>query len=227
MKYKKLAAVLMLIILACARETRAQETMLNNFSYLYLERLVAVAKENYPRSKVFEEKVSIAKNNIATQKISWLDPLSFTYYRRSGDNTVSLVDPALLTGHQFGVSINPGSFFNKPFAVKTAKEQLKIAVLDQQEYSLQLESEVKRRYLFYLQNQNSLRLQAKMVLDAESSFKDIKNRYEKGEISFRDYNEASLSLSSTLQARINAEAALMSSKVALEELLVKKLEEIK
>lgn len=227
MKYIKLAAVLVLFTLAHAGRAKAQETMLNSFSYLFLEKLVATAKESYPRAKAFNEKVSIAKNNVATQKISWLDPLSFTYYRRSGDNTVSLIDPALLTGHQFGVSINPGSFLNKPFAVKTAKEQLKIAMLDEQEYALQLESEVKRRYFSYLQNQNSLRLQSKMALDAEGSFKEIQSRYEKGEISFRDYNEASLTLNSTLQAKINAEAALLSSKIALEELTVKKLEEIR
>lgn len=224
---KRSAIVLLSVLLVVSGRAFSQETMLTDFSYLYLEKLVAVAKENFPKVKVFDNRTNIAKSNLASQKVSWLDPFSFSYYYRSNNNAVDLVNPALLTGYQFGISVNPGVFLRKPFTIKNAKEELKIAELDQQEYNLQLEAEVKRRYLAYLQSLKNLHLQTKIVLDAESIFKDLKIRYEKGEITFQDYNNASLALNTALQSKIAAEAALMTSKVSIEELLVKKLEEIK
>lgn len=227
MNYRKSAVFILFNVLILTNISLAQETMMNDFSYLYLEKLVAVAKENYPRAKAFNNRINIAKSNISAQTLSWLEPFSFSYYFRENNNAIDIVNPALLTGYQFGVSFNPGSLFRKPFAVKTAKEELKITKLEQQEYELQLETEVKTRYLQYLQNLNNLRLQSKVTIDAESMYKNIKSRYEKGEVPLADYNNVSVSLNAAYQAKIAAEAALITSKVSLEQLLVKKLEEIK
>ncbi len=218
MNIKRLVIPLLLMTMVFST-ARAQETIMNDLSYLYMEKLVAVAKANYPRVQSFNHRIEIAKSNVASQKLSWLDPIGFSYVARSNRNTVDIIDPAILTGYQFGISINPGSFLRKPGAIKTAKEELKISLLEQKEYELQLESEVKRRYLIYLQSLNNLRLQTKMVMDAESVFKDLRIREE--------YNNASMSISAAYQGKISAETSLISAKTSLEELLVKKLEEIK
>ncbi len=226
MNFKKSAVIVLLSMLIQSGFIKAQESILKDLSYLYLEKLVAVAKENYPRVKIQTNQVDIAKSNLASQKASWLDPFSLSYIYRSS-STIDVVNADLLRGYQFGVSINPGTLLKKPYTIKSAKEELKIAESNQAEYDLQLEAEVKRRYLIYLQNVNILRLQTKMALDAESIFKDVKIRYEKSEVTFQDYNNASLALSTAYQNKIQAEAGLMTAKVSLEELLVKKLEEIK
>jgi len=207
----------------------AQESMLSDISYLYMEKLIAVAKENYPKNHSISNRVSIAKNNLASAKTTWLDPFSFSYLIRSNKgNNIDLENAnILLSGYQFGVSINPGVLLKKPYQIKNAREELNVALSEKEEYNLQLEAEVKTRYITYLQSLNILKLIAKNMVDIEASFKYVKAKYERSEVTFQDYNTASLSLSTAQQSKIGAEATYAMAKVSLEELLTKKLEEIK
>lgn len=205
----------------------AQESILPDFNYAYLEKLVAIAKQNYPRAKGFEHRIAIAKANVNAQRASWLDPFSFSYFGRSNDRSVNIIDPALLTGYQYGLSINPGSLLQKPFVIRQAKEQVKVAMVDQQEYALTLEAEVKTRYIAYLQAASDLKLQSRIAMDAESVFSSMRYKYEKGEITFFDYTTASQSRNTAVQAKIMAEGRILTTKISLEELLVMKLEEVK
>ncbi len=210
---------------------KAQESVLSEVSYLYLNKLIATAKENYPRLKVFSSQVSAAKNDLSTVKASWLDPFSFQYVTRSNDqpNTspVNITTADVINGYQFGVAINPGSLLQKPSQVKKAKEQVRIAQFNQEEYNLSLEAEVKRRYFLYLQYKTSLLPITNAFLDAESNFKALKLKYERSEITFEQYNTASIAFNQATQAKIQAEVNLLTAKSDLEELTVKKLEEIK
>jgi len=204
--------------------------MLTDVSYLYMEKLIASAKENYPRVKQFNSQVNTAKSDLSGAKISWLDPFSFQYVSRSNEANTNAVDIStadILSGYQFGVSINPGSLLSKPSQIKKAKEQVKIAQFNQEEYGLQLEAEVKTRYLTYLQYKTSLALTNRAYLDAQSNFSSLKIKYQRSEITFQDYNTASMSFNQASEAKIQSEANFLTAKVALEELTVKKLEQIK
>lgn len=224
---KKSSTLFLFQLVLVLQVSLAQESLMSEYSPLYVQKLIAVAKENYPKSKAYENQVKIARYNLSGEKASWLDPFSFSYLLRQNNNTVDIVNPQLLTGYQFGVSLNPGALLKKPFNVKAAKEEVKIAQLQQSEYTLQLESEVTRRYMFYLQSLNTLKLQNKIVVDAESSFNDLKIKYQRSEITFQEYNSASTNLSNTYMSRVQAEANMITAKASLEELLVRKLEEIK
>ena len=120
-----LSLVLMLAITPFSR-LKAQESVLSEVSYLYLNKLIATAKENYPRLKVFSSQVSAARNDLSTVKASWLEPFSFQYVTRSNDqpNTtpVNITTADVINGYQFGVAINPGSLLQKPSQVKKARE---------------------------------------------------------------------------------------------------------
>lgn len=199
---------------------------MDGFSYLYLEKLVATAKENYPRIKALTSRINIAKNSLTEQKISWIDPVAFSYIFRS-NTAVDIVTAELLRGYQFGVSISPGAYLKKPSTIKSAKENVKVAESELDEYQLQLEAEVKSRYIAYIQSMNSMRLAAKSAVDVESNYKDIKAKYERNEVTFQDYNAASMAYIQAMQSKIQAESTMLTAKIALEELLVKKLEEVK
>jgi outer membrane protein TolC len=208
----------------------AQESILSDVSYLYLEKLVAAAKENYPRVKSYNSQLEIAKSNVTAAKISWLDPFSVQYVARSNEantNTVNITTADILTGYQFGVSFSPSSFFSKPSTVHKAKEQVKIAQSDQAEYFLTLETMVKTRYILYLQLQRSLVLVNNAFTDAENNYKVIKNRYQRGEATFLEFNSASSAFNQASQSKLQIEANYLSAKVSLEELTVKPLENIK
>ena len=62
--------------------TFAQETqvsLLEDISYVYIEKLIAVAKENYPRVKTHDSRIAIADAAVTIAKLSWLSPLSISY----------------------------------------------------------------------------------------------------------------------------------------------------
>jgi outer membrane protein TolC len=233
MKLRKSALLSLLLILTIIPYEKlcAQGSLLTDVSSLYLNKLIATAKENYPRLKVYSHQIAAAKNDLSGVKTSWLDPFSFQYVTRSNDqaNTtpVNITTSDILTGYQFGVSINPGSLLLKPSQVKKAKEQVKIAELNEAEYNLTLETEVKRRYFLYLQYKTSLVPVTNAYLDAESNFNSLKNKYQKSEITFEQYNAASMAFNESIQTKIQIETNYLTSKAELEELTVKKLEEIK
>lgn len=233
MNYHKGARLFLLIVLLSQFSPQnlfAQESLLNQVSELYLNKLIATAKENYPRIKTFTSQVASAKSDLTGVKTSWLEPFSFQYVARSNNSQANLVDVTtqdILTGYQFGISINPGSLISKPSQIKRAKEQLKIAEYNQQEYNLTLETEVKQRYFSYLQAQKSLKPVNDSYLDAESNFKAIKLAYQKAEVTLQEYNSGSTAFSQAYAAKLQAEVNFMSAKASLEELTVKKLEEIK
>ena len=233
MALKRCAILLLLVFMfthSQVQQAVAQESILSDVSYLYLEKLVAAAKENYPRVKSFNSQVAIAKSNVSAAKISWLDPFSFQYVARSNEtntNVVNITTADILTGYQFGVSFNPGSLLSKPSAVHKAKEQVKMALSDQAEYFLTLETMVKSRYILYLQYQRSLVPVNNAFKDAESNLKVIRNKYEKGEATFLEFNSASTAYSQAYQTKLQTEASYLTAKVSLEELTVKPLENIK
>ena len=208
----------------------AQESILGEVSSLYLEKLVATAKANYPRVRSLSSEVNMAKSDLSAAKISWLDPFSFQYVTRSNNanvNSVDLTTADLLTGYQVGVNFNPGILFAKPAVIKRAKEQIKMAQANADEYLVQLEALVRTRYFLYLQYQKSLVPVNNAYLDAESNVKAIKVKYQRGEASFLDYNSASITFNENFQTKLQTEANYLNAKVALEELTVVKLEYIK
>ncbi|RYE29716.1 MAG: hypothetical protein EOP48_32440 [Sphingobacteriales bacterium] len=208
-----------------------QQSILPDISYLYVEKLIAAAKENYPRIKSLTSQVEVAKQDLNAAKISWLDPFSFQYVGRNNQNqtppVVNVTNNDILTGYQFGVSFNPGSLFAKPSNIRKAKEQINVAKYTKEEYLLTLEAEVKRRYFSYLQAQKSLAPFNSSLLDAETNFNATKIAFQRAEVTIAQYNSASTTYYSAVQAKLQAEMAFLSSKALLEELTVKKLEEIK
>ena len=63
--------------------------------------------------------------------------------------------------------------------------------------------------------------------EAESSFKDMKYRFEKGEETFENLNKSQNDLINHKSTKIDAETNLYLSKADIEELLGTKLENIK
>ncbi len=227
MNFGRIIFLLTVLLITQFPRLAAQESMLENFSYLYMEKLVAIAKEKYPKNKTFEQRVNVASNNVNIAKASWLDHFSFSYVSRSNIYAMDGLNAAVLNGYFFSVSVSPGMLLKRPFNIKNAKEDLKTANADRDEYAIQLETEVKRRYITYLQALNSLKLLSARLAETEASFAYLKTRYERSEISFKEYNDASIMLTSSQEGKIGAEANYMTSKFALEELLTIKLEDIK
>lgn len=207
--------------------TRGQESMMPDVSYSYLEKLVAAAKANYPKMKAYDHSVKIARMNVQRANLDWWNILSFIYlYNPSGTNNNTSANSSILSGFQAGFSLSIGSILQKPGLVKAAKEELKIAQLSQEEYTLSIEAMVQQRYFLYIQQLTLLNWKTKDIQKLESTEKDVKYKFEKGEETFENYNKALTAYSTGIQAKIQAEGAYLIAKSNLEELIGVKLETI-
>ncbi len=199
--------------------------MIPEVSYTYLERLISIAKENYPKVKSLERKKNIADLNVHKAKFSWFDVLSFSYTYQPKP-TLNIINPTFFNGYQAGVSFNVFGLMQKPILVKQAKEESKISQFDIAEYDILLTNDVKQKYFKYIQALTTLRLQTKSVQEAESIYKSMQYKFEKNEESYVNYSQASLILSNSKLVKITSEANFLMAKSDLEALLGEKLENI-
>lgn len=200
-------------------------TLIQELSYPFLEKLIFTAKQNYPRVKTFDRRVNIAYMNLQRSKLSWFDFFTFSAFY-SPNTSVTLTNQTL-TGVQVGLFINIASIIQKPIVVKTSKEELAIAKLAADEYMLTIEADVKARYFRYMKSVTTLRVRNQVLIDVEALYKQVKYKFERGEATFENYNTSMIQLARQKQDIIEAEADVLITKSALEELVGIKLEEVK
>ena len=217
---------LILFILILSAKTYAQESMFQDLSYPYLEKLIDVAKRNYPEVKIKQNQVNIARSTYHQSNFGWLDAFSASYIY-SPQSAVNIGSPTIFKGYQLVATASIGSLFERPYTINNAKEALKVAELQQSEYALTIEAQVKRFYFAYIAAQADLRSRVNAVLDATNSTKQLKYTYEKGETTFLTYNEALTNLYNQNAFRVQAELAVFTAKTNLEEFLGAKLESVK
>lgn len=224
----RLKYILLVVCLFCAVFVHGQTSMMTEISIPYLEKLISVAKANYPKMKSYNSQKIIAEYNLRKAKQDWFNIFTLSYlYNPTNNSSVVGGTNLLISGYQLGVYTNIGSILQKAPAVKVAREQYKITQNDIDEYNLSLESAVKQRYYVYIQQLTVLKIKAQTVEDAESSVKLMKYKFEKGEETFDAYNKALMYFDTNLQIKIDGEAAVLVAKASLEELLGEKLEDIK
>jgi outer membrane protein TolC len=215
-----------LLIANSFTKLQAQETMMPEVSNTYLNKLIDIAKNNYVVVKMNQKKIVLANINIQKANVSWFDIFSITLnYSPTGGST-SLNQPTL-SGFQIGLYINIGNLLQKPYLVKTSKEELEMAKLGKQEAINILEGEVKARYIKFVQTSVLLRVESKIAIEAESVVKEARYKFEKGEVTFETFTRALIYESDGRKKVIDAEANLLIAKASLETIVGKKLSEIK
>ena len=223
---KKLA-FLCLILATALTSSFAQESIVAQINYNQLEKYIEAAQKNYPRKQILAQNTEVARNNVPIAAVSYLDAFSASYiYRPDEATAINVVNPYVVNGFQFGVSVNLGNFLQKPFEVKKAKAELKVAQLEEKEYASVLANEVKTRYYNYIYQLNELKLKTQSAQDNKTVSDDLRYKFEKGEITLQGYNEARISLSGSNSEKIQAELEFLKAKDALEQIIGKKLEEI-
>lgn len=208
----------------------AQLSIVPELSDSVLQKLITTAKANYPKVKSYQNRINIAGNNISKTKADLFDAVTVSYVYQPG--TTTTIDPVNPTtsyfkGLQAGVFLNIGTLMAHPYLVKNSRQELLIAHNEQEEYLITLTTEVKKRYYLYIQRRAELKLQNLALQDAESSLKDTRYKFEKGEETFGDYSKAQADVNNHRLSAIQAEANLFTAKSDLEELVGTKLEDVK
>ncbi len=212
-------------LLGSSREIRAQESMIPELSYPFLEKLIFSAKQNYPLMKANLRRVNVANYNLQKARLSWFDFFTLSAFY-SPSTSVTLTN-ATLTGVQIGLFINFSNIIQKPTVIRQTREELAIAQLTADQYAITLETDVKNRYFRYMQTLSVLKVQNQNAIDIEALYKQLKFRYERGEETLENFTKVMFQNADQRQKIIDAESAALIAKNALEELVGKKLEEIK
>ena len=229
MKFRFSFLILFLLLVNCSYAQSTQESMLSSVDYVFLDKLIAMAKMNYPKMKVSQARVNIAKLNVQKAKMDWLGIFTFTYlYSPAGATSIVASNNSyLLNGYQLGVGTSLGAIIERPTMIKSAKKEYEIAELNLDEYNLSIEATVKQRYYAYIQLQTTLGWRMKVLEGAENTMNTIKLKFEKGVETFDSYNRSQTAYASSVQTKIETEGALLLAKSNLEEIIGAKLESIK
>lgn len=206
---------------------KAQESIIEDINYVQLEKFIELAKQNYPRKKIFEAAEEKAKDGVPFAKVSYLDIFNASYfYRPDGKSAIDVVNPYVINGFQFGVHLNVGTFLQKPYEVKQAKADYKLARYEAEEYDILLSNEVKKRYYDYVLQQRKLKIKTQAEQDANSLLQDLRFKFEKAEVTHEAYSEARTGVTEAETDKVEAEADFLKARDALEDIIGVKLSEI-
>lgn len=225
---KKLLNIIVVSLMFLSVNSFAQESIIGEIKYADLERYIALAKENYPKTKAFNETITKAKNELPITALSYLDIFNASYfYRPENKSVLDPINPYNVNGFQFGINLNLGNFLQKPFNARKAKSDLKIAQYQAKEYELALEVEVKKRYYNYIQQISQLKIYTVSMQDNKNTADNLRRKFEKGELSLDTYNQSRINLTSATTSKIQTEVNYLSAKDSLEEIIGMKLSDVK
>jgi len=219
-------AVFLIPLFLITLTTHAQESLSKDVDYAYLEKLIAVTRANYPKIKMYDDRVTVAEYAIKKAKLSYFDIFNFSYLYSPNNNTAT-ISPTLLSGYQLGFFVNIGAILQKPSLIKQAKGELSVMQHDKEAFDLNMVAEVKKRYFTLIQKRAIFKVRSNAVLDVESMVANVKKRFEMGQETLEKYNQILVMQTDHYQNLLNAESEILIAKSSLEELLGQKLEDIK
>ena len=225
MKIKNLVLTFLLFVTFSAD---AQQSLLNDVDNTLLQRYIDMAIRYYPRKKVFDANELKAKSDAATAKVSIFDFFNAAYiYRPDNKTAINALNPYNINGFQFGVNVSLGALLAKPSIIKSANATLKAAQAQSEDYLISLKTEVRTKYYEYLLRKSNLLLRNQSSQELKVTLTDAKLRYERSQISVDAYTIAKNTSLESDELLLNAEAAYLIAKNALEDLIGSKLEDIK
>lgn len=223
----KIAIVFVTLVAFLVKDVRGQESLIKELDYRYLDTLIALAKQNYPRKKIFEEQEAISRSDFKTSKLTYLDVFNASYiYRPRNAPAVNVINPYFINGYQFSVGFNLAGLIRKPFTVRQSKRNYQVAQLESEQYDAELENNVKAAYYNYMRSISELKVKTQYAQDSKIMFDRIQRQFEQGEVELETYTAARSELSSAHSAVMQAEVDHLLAKDGLEILIGTKLENI-
>ena len=219
---------ILLLFIAINIRVKAQDDIASQINPPLLQKYIDLAKEYYPKRKMYRASELSAKAKIGAAKAGYLESMNVSYfYRPDNAAIVDTTNPYSINGFQFGVYLNLGLFLRTPSLVKQAREEYNSASYLTKEYDILLETDVKQRYFEYLQWLSDLKVKNQAYIDNKTSSDGLRYKFEKGEVSLDVYTKAKSLTSISSSEKLQAELNMLKAKSSLEALIGKKLEEVK
>jgi outer membrane protein TolC len=229
---KKLLLMFLLLPFSIGFKAYAQESFINSVNNDLLEKYIDAARQHSLTRKMSDKRAQILKTAIPVTVLSYLDIANVSYiYRPNGTQAVTTpgvgANPYSFNGLQYGFSLSLGSFIAKPYLIKAAKLNYEVAKMESDQLDITLETEVKNRYYNYLQAVAQLKLSSQTLQDATLISESLKTKFENGTATLDSYDLSRSSVNGAKTSQISAEVNFLKTRDALEEIIGKKLSEIK
>ncbi|QNN45067.1 TolC family protein [Pedobacter roseus] len=217
---KNISLIALLLFALGGTKLSAQESILGQVNKADIEQYIALAKQNYVKRKIQGVSTESMKNDVSMAKVSYLDIFNASYfYRPQGNTVIDPVNPYNINGFQFGVNINLGALLQKPFILKKAKANYKVAQLEALDFDTQLVVEVKKRYYNYLQEKARLKVLTQSASDSKGVAESLRRKFERSETSLEVFNQSRVTQSSAETLKVEAEGNFLKAKDLLEEII--------
>ncbi len=226
MAAKRFFTILLLMVVNL--QLMAQDNITSQINTPLLQKYIDLAKEYYPKRKMYKASELSAKAKIGAAKAGYLESLNASYfYRPDNASIIDATNPYSINGFQFGVYFNLGLFFRTPSLVKQAREEYNAASYQTKEYDILLTSEVRQRYFEYLQWLNDLKVKNQAFIDNKTASDALRYKFEKGEVSLDVYSKAKSLTSISSSEKLQSELNMLRAKDNLEALIGLRLEDVK
>lgn len=223
---KNLLKITVLFVMLFSYQVNAQESILREVNNADIEKYIALAKQNYAKRKVQQAMTESVKTGVPYAKAAYFDIFNATYiYRPQNKAVIDPVNPYNVNGLQLGVNINLGALIQKPYMVKKAKADYKVAQLQELDFDNQLAIEVKRRYYDYIEQKTQLKILTQSAIDSKGVSESLRNKFEKSAVTLDVYNESRITQANASTAKVQAEVNYLKVRDLLEEIIGQKIPE--
>lgn len=218
----------LILVLFIQLGLRAQESITSTINIPILDRYIELAKEYYPKRKMYKASELSAKAKVGVARATYFDAFTASYiYRPDGASALDPNNPYSINGFQFGMHFNIGILFRTPAYVRQAKEEHNEMIYQSKEYDILLASQVKQNYYDYLHMLNTMKVKAQAYTDNKTASDGLQYKFEKGEVTLDDYIKAKTITSYAQSEKLLAEVNMLKAKDNLEALIGQKLEDVK
>lgn len=218
------------IICFFTRHTSQAQLASADSSSLIIDSLYAIVWEHYPQNAIVEYQ--------ASQSFYGMRAAQFAFTRDIGAqfnlNEFQLNPSAAGGGnnlffprYNFGVRIDLGTFFVRPYEAKKARQEYNAAMWKVELQKSDIRSLIIQKVQMYKLAKNILRIKTQALEESNSLQIVIRQRFQRNEVTIEEYNNANIANLTFLQERYAAETQLHLAKNDLETLTGRKLETLK
>ncbi|GAA0894030.1 hypothetical protein GCM10009122_37100 [Fulvivirga kasyanovii] len=193
------------------------------------EKLVRLAWQNNPANQILDYQTNISNIEVKQARWSWLDD-----WRVQGNLNEFTINESADVGDRaqffpkYNVTgmIRLSYFVDIPLEVKKKKQEVLIAKSNINQQKLAIRAEVLTRYQTYLMNRELLKIQTEIVEDLYASLSLAEQQFKNGEITLNAYNIQQDRYNNQRVKQINAQGDFNIAKIAVEEIIGMKLEDV-
>lgn len=213
----------------------AQESIMQDANDPILQKYISLAMSHSPLKAAADATLEKAKAEKAIATMGLFDMFSGGYFYSPTKNTGLVPVPngaagttsLVMQGFQVGVSVSLGNLLAKPATIKAANADYKMTKAQHDDYKNVLTNNVKSAYYDFLSAKKQLELSNLAARDMKSILQNAQLQFQNGNATIDAYTTAKSASVAADVSLLSAEVTFLKAKNALENLIGKKIEEVK